>query len=400
VHSNNSTKNKNKKQKSEKKKSTKNLDNKDKAIKSENKSKSNEESAEANREEKVVLKRKKSLLFFIPDVLDRFINNKKTIDMIGKPVFMEDNGEKIGVISDLRHDNGVLKYGIKNIKTDAELFYPADQFSEYNKALIFTPTWLNKAEEVINQLEFKGKVSPEITNLLADEEINEEMLNLFNEEYQDFKDYIIEAKSIKKTLNKQINFLENRRNNLNDELIKFVKERLIEDIDRKTFSEKVTNLRNQVKILDVNIDKARNLLKRLQKSPFGKIYGDDKDVFEKEQEPVFDAGKIDYLDDYKIKMENKVLPEIKTDTPENKFVEEVKKQKTEKIKTKKEEFNDKILDDKLVEDFKKEKIKNNKQLTDFENNIKDIKQLAKKLSKQESEIKHLHDELEKSINKK
>ena len=50
-----------------------------------------------------------------------------------------------------------------------------------------------------------------------------------------------------------------------------MKKRLIEDIDRRKFSEIVSKVRRKVNILDSNIEKCKKLLNRLDKTSFGKI---------------------------------------------------------------------------------------------------------------------------------
>ena len=47
--------------------------------------------------------------------------------------------------------------------------------------------------------------------------------------------------------------------------------RLIRDIDRRQFSEDVTRHRHKVNVLDANIGKCKELLKRLDATSFGKL---------------------------------------------------------------------------------------------------------------------------------
>jgi hypothetical protein len=66
-----------------------------------------------------------------------------------------------------------------------------------------------------------------------------------------------------------MNLLEKQRLTLKDSLMDLTEKRLIKDIDRRQFSEDVMNHRRKVNILDVNINKCKDLIKRLDSTSFG-----------------------------------------------------------------------------------------------------------------------------------
>jgi len=77
-------------------------------------------------------------------------DKKKTFikrDMVGKPVFLEDTGEKLGTVFDIIYDGekNLVGYKIKDIKSDAVLSFQIDQFDEDKNGLIFLPSWYTKS---------------------------------------------------------------------------------------------------------------------------------------------------------------------------------------------------------------------------------------------------------------
>ena len=56
-------------------------------------------------------------------------------DMKGKPVFLEDTGEKLGEVFEMMYDNDkkLIGYKIKDKRTDSVLSFPLDQFEESNE---------------------------------------------------------------------------------------------------------------------------------------------------------------------------------------------------------------------------------------------------------------------------
>jgi len=198
--------------------------------------------------------------------------------MRGKPVFLEDTGEKLGTVFDVIYDkdNNLVGYKIKDDKSEAVLSFPVEQFDYHKDGLIFIPGWYNNALKIIEKLEFKDKISPELTALLSDNVIStEELYDIFVKYDDEMADYIDEAKSLREMLNRRLNVLEKQRIALKDKLMDLTEKRLIKDIDRKQFSEDVMEHRRKVNIIDLNIKKCKDLLERLDKTSFG-VLGKNK----------------------------------------------------------------------------------------------------------------------------
>jgi hypothetical protein len=244
---------------------------------------------------------------------DKTLKKKKTFikkDMKGKPVFLEDTGEKLGIVFDSIYDkkNNLVGYKIKDKKSDAVLSFPLDQFDHNKDGLIFAPGWYTNAMKIIEKLEFKDKISPELTALFSDDAVsNKELYDIFLKHDDDMANYIEDAVSLTEILNNRLKVLEKHRLAMKDELIDLTEKRLIKDIDRREFSQDVIEHRRKVNILDVNINKCRDLMKRLDTTSFGML-GKEKMVEEKE-----DKSEEDIFKDVHREVKEKKQPVLKDD---------------------------------------------------------------------------------------
>lgn len=211
------------------------------------------------------------------DIEDEQIIKKKKkklikIDLKGKPVYLEDTGEKLGTVFDTIYDkeNNIVGYKIKDNKSDSILSFTVEQFDENKDGLIFIPSWYNKAVKTIEKLEFKDRISPELTALLSDDAVsNEELYEIFIKHDDEMAEYIDDAITLNDFLNNRLKALEKQRLALKDDLMDLTEKRLIKDVDRREFSEIVLKHRRKVNILDVNISKCKELISRLQNTSFG-----------------------------------------------------------------------------------------------------------------------------------
>jgi len=193
-------------------------------------------------------------------------------DMKGKPVFLEDTGEKIGNVFDSIYDRkgDLVGYKIKDNKSESILSFSLDQFGEDKGGLIFVPSWYTKGVKTIEKLEFKDRISPELTWLLKDHTITEEELyNIFVKHDDIIANYMKESATLRELISSRLKILERERLTLKEDLMDLTEKRLIKDIDRRKFSEVVMQHRRKVTVLDVNIKKCKELLKRLEQTSFG-----------------------------------------------------------------------------------------------------------------------------------
>jgi hypothetical protein len=212
-------------------------------------------------------------------------------DMKDKPVYLEDTGEKLGTIFDSIYDkeNNLIGYKIKDNKSDNILSFPSEQFDHNKDGLIFIPGWYTNSVKEIEKLEFKDRVSPDLTALLSDDDIaNEELYEIFVKHDDEMTDYIENAISLKEMINNRLRLLEKQRLATKNDLMDLTERRLIKDIDRREFSEEILRHRRKVNILDINIKKCKDLKKRLEDTSFGVL------------------GKINFSNDFNIKKEEQI----------------------------------------------------------------------------------------------
>jgi hypothetical protein len=219
-------------------------------------------------------------------------------DMKDKPVYLEDTGEKLGTVFDLIYDknNKLIGYKIKDNKSDNILSFPSEQFDHNKDGLIFIPGWYTNSVKEIEKLEFKDRVSPDLTALLSDDDIaNEELYEIFIKHDDEMADYIENAISLKDMINNRLRLLEKQRLATKNDLMDLTERRLIKDIDRREFSEEILRHRRKVNILDINIKKCKDLIKRLDNTSFGVL------------------GKINFSNDFDRKKEEQIEKNLHSD---------------------------------------------------------------------------------------
>lgn len=261
----------------------------------------------------------------------------KQQDRRGKPVFLEDTGEKLGVITDTVYDENknIIGYKIKTDDADTAFSFPAEQFSEDKQGFLFTPNWYQNALETIEKLEFNEKISPEVSSLVQDGMFNEELYDLLLKRDDEFVNKLEDALLLKEILVSQIKLLEERRVDLTAKANTLVTKRLIEDVDRKQFSEHVQELRRKIKLLDLNIQKCNELLQRLTQTSVGAITKYVTQV---------DEGQPDYFPEQLRKTPKK------THRPAREYRQDHEPTLTELIAE--------LIEEKIVDDIKKQLIRN------------------------------------------
>ena len=145
-----------------------------------------------------------------------------TRDMKGKPVFLEDTGEKLGTVFDTTYDANkkIIGYKIKDKKSNSILSFPSDQFEEDKEGLIFVQNWYLNSIKTLEKLEFKERISPELTTLIGDDIISEgDLYNIFVKHDDQMVNFIDEAISLKELIIQRLKVLEKKRLALKDTLM-------------------------------------------------------------------------------------------------------------------------------------------------------------------------------------
>jgi|GEM_PF-1927608 len=318
---------------------------------------------------------------------------------LGKPVYLEETGEKIGFIQSLIYNENsdeIIGYDVKDEDSNTSLRIPIDQFIEDKRGLILTPRWYIDTVKTIERIEFKERVTPELTYLpsskISDDDKNSFLMSIDPEIIH----YIKEGKRLRKTLLFNLHVYNEQREQLNNELLDIIKKRVVEDINRRVFSEEVMDKRRRIKILDNLIKRCTDLLNRLDSTIIGRLSKEE-----------YIAKKSDKTDD--IKQSCKTESEDKNDNLTNNEIKQYSKPAS--LHHKQESLTSMIaelLEDKILEDIKKQLIKN--QLSSYDRinaygemqrqeDDKDayIKMLENELKQKRETIKHLQEELTRII---
>ncbi len=238
-------------------------------------------------------KEKKSFTNYFKNFKTKFEKTNK----IGKKVYLEENGKKIGVISDQIFDiKGKLKgLKIKDKENNSEFIYPIDRFEDDKTGIFLKPKWYVQADKKIKEIGFIDKTVPELSNILIDEDFDWDMFSFISNRDEEFEKYFEETRKIYQNLEKQIKIYEQKRSELKEMVWDITTNRLIDDVDRKKYSNKIEEARKKANILNLNIKRCNFLKKTLDKTSIGKIAKNLDLKNEKKNDKVTNNDQIDRL---------------------------------------------------------------------------------------------------------
>lgn len=136
---------------------------------------------------------------FTHRLLDKLLMTSR--GAIGKPVYLVENGEEFGVVTDIvQTESGkILTYTIE--AEDYVMQAPAENIIQTPHGLIFQPKWVIEGDRVLKALEFQESVYPDIALSLKeygyDTKRLEEIIKNMDPE---IKRLIEEGRTLKKTL--------------------------------------------------------------------------------------------------------------------------------------------------------------------------------------------------------
>jgi sporulation protein YlmC with PRC-barrel domain len=96
--------------------------------------------------------------------------------VVGLPVYLEENGEVLGVVSDIveSKDGKIISYVLEN---DVSTFnIPVENLLVTKRGLIYTPAWYAEADRFIKTLEIQEALMPDVFVLLAEENVSKEQV--------------------------------------------------------------------------------------------------------------------------------------------------------------------------------------------------------------------------------
>jgi len=194
---------------------------------------------------------------------------RKRERITGLPVYFEDTGERVGVVKRvIRNSLGEeIGYEIED-ESGKVIYFPSDAFEKNKRGLIFAPLWYSEGLKLITELEAKTKM-PDIHELILEGGLGkEEMYRIIVKKYPEIRKYVEETLLLKESLMSRINDLETRILKLRKELVDLSGKRLLKEIGRKEFAEKVIEARRETRIAEIGIKRCRELLFRIDKIPF------------------------------------------------------------------------------------------------------------------------------------
>ncbi len=209
----------------------------------------------------------------ISDYFESIKNKIEKPDRRGETVYLEENGKKIGVISDQIEDKDgkIISLKVRDEESNTDFIYPIEQFDYDKKGMTLKPKWFYKADKDIKKIQYLDTTHPELKNVLNEKQIDEEFFSFLINRDKDFYNYFIETKKLYDDLTTQIKLFENKRNELKDMVWEITTNRLIDNVDRKNYADKVENIRKKASLINLNIARCKALKKKLDETTIGKI---------------------------------------------------------------------------------------------------------------------------------
>ncbi|MBU1941164.1 MAG: hypothetical protein KKC68_05265 [Candidatus Thermoplasmatota archaeon] len=190
----------------------------------------------------------------------------------GKPIFLQENGQQIGTILDeLRTTDNTLKgFTIKDPETNDLYTLPITQVDINHDGVIYLPSWYTKSLTFIKQLEFYDHLNPDLKWILTDKTTTtEDIYHLYIQNDTTLHNHLKQTRIIINLLTNRKNLLLKERTIVKHHIMDHIEERLIKNIDRKNFTDKIQHLREKATLLDIQITRCTELLNRLSSTSLG-----------------------------------------------------------------------------------------------------------------------------------
>ncbi|KAA0003975.1 MAG: PAS domain S-box protein [Thermoplasmata archaeon] len=190
-------------------------------------------------------------------------------DAIGKPVYFEDTGEEMGIVRKvLRNSNGnIIGYEIEEKNSGKVMQFPSTSFENTERGLVFIPMWYSEAKEFIEELELKTKM-PELQDVLRVGKLSKREVSSIATSNSEIRKYVENASLLRKCLEKRLREIEMERLEVRRHLMSVSEKRLLNEIGRREFAKEVLEGRRKSKILEINMQRCKELLIRFDSIPF------------------------------------------------------------------------------------------------------------------------------------
>ncbi|HLF06121.1 MAG TPA: PRC-barrel domain-containing protein [Thermoplasmata archaeon] len=193
----------------------------------------------------------------------------KSSAVVGKPVFLEEDGERIGVVRDVKFDDRgeAVEY---LIDIDGKVTgIPKDSVMERADGIVIEPLWFIDAKRFIRDLEVEARRLAVDSDLIlkAGPMKRAEMLRLLSQK-ADVAPMIEKAAIVQKVLLDRLHMFQEEKNKIGLDLITLEQKRIMEEIDRREFLHALIDLRRKAKIAGVMIENCVVLLQKMNELPF------------------------------------------------------------------------------------------------------------------------------------
>ena len=190
-------------------------------------------------------------------------------DYTGRLAYFEDTGEEMGVVrKTIRDSNGnVAGYEIEDVKSGKVIQMSKNSFESTDRGLVFVPLWHSEAKEFIEEMELKSKM-PELSDILSGGELSRAETGEVLKAHPEMEEYVKNAESLMESLRKRLGEFEEKRMEVRKKLMLLSEKRLLGEIDRREFAREIEDARRNARILEINIHRCRELIIRLENTPF------------------------------------------------------------------------------------------------------------------------------------
>ncbi|MCG2717343.1 MAG: hypothetical protein L6408_00710 [Nanoarchaeota archaeon] len=186
---------------------------------------------------------------------------------VGKDAYIEESGERLGVVDDevLGADNSIIGYEVIENESKSILYFPSEQVETNRRGVIIRPLWYVEAMKIIRRMEIQSSMMPELTgvskNISTDE--LQALLSKTNPEII----YLIEAGvSVRDSIRERIDQLNKNAESVRNEILMSAGMYLGKGEKRKELAEKMQVYRRKLHIIESNINRCNELLLRLESS--------------------------------------------------------------------------------------------------------------------------------------
>jgi len=189
---------------------------------------------------------------------------------IGKFVYFQETGEKIGIVNNEIKDANkkVIGYEILDKDTGSVLYFPAEQFEKLSRGLILQPLWYSESKKLIRQLELYETVVPEISSMVFSKELpKEELYNILSKKDPKLKALVDRGLKLRDALEKRYEIMNNEADKLRENTVMIIGDKML-GIDKTDFAKSLVEYRRKISILDANIKRSQELISRLNALAF------------------------------------------------------------------------------------------------------------------------------------